>query len=77
MTTVFVRVNPKKKSGSFYRAGLKFTNDFSAVEVSDEALEVLQGESMLDVSLNDPGIVGSTAGSDGAVEGDLNIGKAE
>lgn len=49
MTTLFVRVQPKKSSETFHRCGFKFSKAWQEVEVDKATAKRLDEEQMLEV----------------------------
>lgn len=59
---VFVRVNQRSPATAFFRCGMRFTKEWTPVEVDGATLNRLQEEQMLEVSETDPGIKAVDAG---------------
>jgi hypothetical protein len=49
LLVLFVRINPRKQSPIFYRAGFKFTHEWQEVAVDDATASCLYGEQALEV----------------------------
>ncbi|WP_369952322.1 hypothetical protein [Ralstonia syzygii] len=68
MTTLFVRVQPKKSSETFHRCGFKFGKAWREVEVDSATAKRLGEEQMLEVSEERPADMPEVAEAESSVK---------